>query len=75
MAGVPCLDHLWDGRKECPDDGKIRWHKWEVRRNMPICMLLGPLWQSWYAWITYRSICRVVIVTTDQVTHGTTSHV
>ena len=38
------LDHLWDGRKVCQDDGQIRWHKWEVPRNMPICMLLGPLW-------------------------------
>ena len=75
MADVPCLDHLWDGWKECPDDGQTRWHKWEVSRSMPICMLLGPLWQSCHAWITHRSVCRVVIVMTDQVTHGTTSHV
>ena len=42
---------------------------------MPLCMPLGPLWQSWHAWITYRSICRVVIATTDHITHGTISHV
>ena len=36
-------------------------------------MPLGPLWQSCHAWITYRSICRVVVPTTDHVTHGTTS--
>ena len=42
---------------------------------MPICMLLGPLWQSCHAWVTYRSVCRVVIATTDQVTCGMISHV
>ena len=71
MADVTCLDHLWDGRKECTDDGQIGWHKLEVPRNMPTCMLLGPLWQSRHAWITYRSVCRVVVAITDQVTHRT----
>ena len=42
---------------------------------MPRCMPLGPLWQSCHAWITHRSICRVVVVMTDQVTCGMTSHV
>ena len=42
---------------------------------MPICMLLEPLWQSCHAWVTYRSICRVVVATTDQVTRGMISHV
>ena len=74
MADVPCLDHLWDSQKEGPDNGQIRWHKWEVPRIMPISMLLGPLWQSCHAWISYRSICRVVIAMTDQVTHGMISH-
>ena len=49
--------------------------KGEVPRNMPICMILGLLWQSCHAWITYRSICRVVVAATDQVTHGMISHV
>ena len=75
MADVPCLHHLCDGWKKCPDDRQIRWHKWEVPRNMPICMLLGPLLQSCHAWITHRIVCRVVLVMTDQVTHGMTSHV
>ena len=75
MADVPSLDHLWDGLNDCPDDGEIRWHKREVPRNMPICMLLGPLQQSCHAWITYRSVHWVVIATTDHVTHGTISHV
>ena len=64
------------GRSEgLTHDGEISWHKWEVPRNMPICVLLGPLWQSCHAWITYRSICRVVIVTADQVTCQTISPV
>ena len=75
MADVPCLHHLWDGQKDCPDVGQIRWHKLGVPRNMPICMLLGPLWQSCHAWVTHRSICTVVIVMTDQGTQGTISHV
>ena len=75
MADVPCLDHLWDSQMDSLDDGQIRWHKWEVPRNMPICMLLGPLWQSCHDWITYRRVCRVVIAMTDKATHGTISHV
>ena len=75
MADVPCLDHLWDGRKECPDGGQIWWRKWEVPTNMPICMLLVPLWQSCHAWITHTSICRLVVAMTDQVSGGTISHV
>ena len=23
MADVPCLDHLWDGQKNCPEVGKL----------------------------------------------------
>ena len=45
---------------------------------MPLCMPLGPLWQSCHALITYRSICKVFVAMTDHVTHvthGTTSHV
>ena len=71
MADVPCMG--WS--EELSDDGKIRWHKWEAPRNMPIYMLLGPLWQFCHAWITYRIICRVVVAMTDQVTCGTISHV
>ena len=43
-------------------------------RTMPLCMLLGLLWQSFHAWITYRSICRVILATPDHVTCGTISH-
>ena len=39
---------------------------------MPFCMPLGPLWQSYHAWITYKSVCRDE---TDHVTRGMTSHV
>ena len=42
---------------------------------MCLCMPLGPLWQSCHAWITYRSISRVVVAMTDHITCGTTSHV
>ena len=24
MADVPCLDHLWDGQKDCLDVGQVR---------------------------------------------------
>ena len=75
MADVPCLHQLWDGQKEFLDDGQIRWHKWEVPRHIAISMLLGPLRQSCHAWITYRSVGRVVVARTDQVTCGMTSHV
>ena len=66
MVDVPCLDYLWDSQKDCPGDGQIMWDKREITRNMPHCMLLGLLWQSCHAWITYRIICRVVIVTDKQ---------
>ena len=74
MADEPRLNHLWDGQKDCPDIGQIRWHMLEVPRNMPVCMLLGPLWQSCHACVTYRSVCRDVIVMTDRIKPGTTSH-
>ena len=75
MVDVPCLDYLWDSKKDFPDDGLIRWYQWEIPRTMPLCMLLGPLWQACHASITYRSVCWVVLAMTDQVTHGTISHV
>ena len=75
MVDVPCLDHLWDSQKDFPCDKQIIWSMREIPGNMPLCMPLGPLWQSYHAWITYRRICRVVIATTDHVTHGTISHV
>ena len=42
---------------------------------MPLCMSLEALWQSCHAWITYRSACRISLVTTDRDTCGTISHV
>ena len=74
MVGVPRLDHLWDSQKDCPGEKQIIWSMIEIPGNMPLCIPLGPLWQSCHAWITYRSICRVVAVATDLVTCGTTSH-
>ena len=74
MADVPCLDYLWDGQKDCPDDGRLGGTRRKNQGNMPICMLLGPLWQSCHAWTTYRSICTVVIARTDHITHETISH-
>ena len=38
-------------------------------------MLLEALWQYCHALITYTSACRVILATTDHVTHGTISHV
>ena len=38
-------------------------------------MLLGLLWQPDHAWITYKSICRVLLAMTGHVTHVTISHV
>ena len=75
MVDVPCLDHLWDSQKDCPGDMQIIGSMIEIPGNMPLCMLLGPLWQSCHSWITYRSIFSVVIVTTDHITCGMTSHV
>ena len=63
MVDVPCLDYLCDGQKDFSGDGQIKWHKWEISRNMPHCMLLGVLWQSCHAWNTHKIICRVVIMT------------
>ena len=38
-------------------------------------MLLEALWQYCHAWITYRSACRVILVTADHVACGTISYV
>ena len=75
MVDVPRLDNLWDGQKDCPSMKQIMWSMIEIPGNIPLCMPLGSLWQSCRAWITYRSFCRVVVVTTDHITHGTISHV
>ena len=40
-----------------------------------VCFWNPPLGQSFHAWITCRGVCRVVVVTTDQVTCGTISYV
>ena len=74
MVDVPRLDYLWDGQKDCPDDKQIIWGMREIPGNMPLCMLLVPLWKSCHTWIAYRSVCRVVTATTDHDTHGTISH-
>ena len=58
---VPCLHHLWDSQKDCPGKKQIIWSMCKIPGNMPLCMPLGPLWQSCHAWITYKSICRVVV--------------
>ena len=55
--------------------GRLNGTGGKYQESCPFCMLLGPLWQSRHAWITYRNICRVVVATTDQVTYGTISHV
>ena len=75
MVDVPCLDYLWDGQQDCPGDKQIIWGKREITRSIPHCTHLEALWQSCHAWITYWSICRVVLATTDHVTHGTISSV
>ena len=73
MVDMPCLDYLWDGQKDCPRDKQIIGGKREIARNMPHCMLLEALWQYCHAWITYRSACRVILVSTDRITPGTIS--
>ena len=74
MVDVPCLDYLRDGQKDCPGDKQIIWGMREIPRNMPLCMILGLLWQSCHAWITYMSICMVVLVMmTDHATCGAIS--
>ena len=75
LADVPCLDNLWDCQKDCPDDKQIMWSKKAITRSIPHYMLLAALWQSCHAWITYRSVCRVVIATKDNVTPVTISYV
>ena len=75
MVDVSCLDHLWDGQKDCPEDEQIILGMIEIPGNMPLCMPLVPVWQSCHAWITHRCICGVVIATTDHVTCRTISHV
>ena len=34
MVDVPCLDHLWDGQKDCLDVGQIRCFHEETSRNL-----------------------------------------
>ena len=49
-------------------------HLWDIQKDFP-----EDGQTKWHRWqiprITYRSVCRVVIVMTDQITCGTTSHV
>ena len=33
MADVPCLDHLWDGQKDCLDVGQVRCFHEETSRK------------------------------------------
>ena len=75
MADVPCLDHLWDGQNDFPDDKQIMRSKTEITRSIPHYMLLEALWQSCHAWIAHRSICRVLLAMTDHITCGPISHV
>ena len=75
MADVPRLDHLWDCQKGCPDDKQIMWSKVAIARSTPHYMLLEALWQSCHAWITHRSVCRVLLATTANITCGTISYV
>ena len=35
MADVPCLDHLWDGQKDCLDVGQVRCFHEETSRKLP----------------------------------------
>ena len=72
---VPCLDHLWEVQKDYPGDKQIIWSMREIPGNMPLCTPLGPLRQSCHASITYGSICRVVVITTDHLTCGKICHV
>ena len=34
MADVPCLDHLWDGQKDCLDVGQVRCFHEETSRKL-----------------------------------------
>ena len=75
MVDVPCLDHLWYGQKVFLGDKQIIWSMIEIPGHVPLCMPLGPLWQSFRAWITHRSVCRVVIAMTAHITCRSISHV
>ena len=44
MVDVPCLDHLWDGRKDPLDVGQVRCSQQETPRKIHHCMLLGLSW-------------------------------
>ena len=44
MVDVPCLDHLWDGRKDPLDVGQVGCSQQETPRKMHHCMLLGLSW-------------------------------
>ena len=35
MVDVPCLDHLWDGQKDCLDVGQVRCFHEETSRKLP----------------------------------------
>ena len=35
MVDVPCLDHLWDGRKDFLDVGQVRCFHEETSRKLP----------------------------------------
>ena len=67
-------ENLWDSQKDCPGHKQIVWSMIEIPGNIPLCMPLGHFWQSCHDWITYRSVCRVVIAMIDHVTCGTISH-
>ena len=75
MADMPHLDPLWDDQKGLPDDKQIMWSKEAITRSTSHCMLLEALGQSCHDCITHRSICRDLLVITDNITHGTTSFV
>ena len=34
MVDVPCLDHLWDGQKDCLDVGQVRCFHEETSRKL-----------------------------------------
>ena len=74
MADVPRMDYLWDALKDYPIDKQVIWSKWWITRNTPFYMSLKALWQYCHTWITYRSTCRVTLMTTDHVTWGTIAH-
>ena len=60
---------------DCPGDKQVLWGMIEIPGNIPLCMQLGPLWQSCHDWITHMSVCMVFVVMTDNITFGTFSHV